>query len=181
VKVQRVGEGANRRPMLRVAWLYLLLNEHGGEQELDRKVKTRKGEYKMLTSGPIVVMQVPEVLNVGEVHNFMQELGPLLESNRPRVVLDLSQVRSMESAGVEMLLHCLEEVLKRDGDLKLASLSPEAEVILELMRVSRVFETFRTCDDAVRSFNAIPAEAVSQNTPWCANVFNELGVVKQAS
>ena len=167
--------------MLRVAWLYLLLNEHGGEQELDRKVKTRKGEYKMLTSGPIVVMQVPEVLNVGEVHNFMQELGPLLESNRPRVVLDLSQVRSMESAGVEMLLHCREEVLKRDGDLKLAALSPEAEVILELMRVSRVFETFRTCDDAVRSFNAIPAEAVSQNTPWCANVFNELGIVKQAS
>ena len=135
----------------------------------------------MLTSGPIVVMQVPEDLNVGEVHDFMQGLGPLLEANRPRIVLDLSQVRSMESAGVEMLLHCLEEVLKRDGDLKLAALSPEAEVILELMRVSRVFETYRACEDAVRSFNAIPVEAVPQNTPWYANVFNELGVVKQAS
>jgi len=153
----------------------------GGKQDLDRRVKTRKGVFKMLTSGPIVVMQVPEVLKVGEVHDFMQELGPLLESNRPRIVLDLSQVRSMESAGVEMLLHCLEEVLKRDGDLKLAALSPEAEVILELMRVSRVFETFLTCEEAIRSFHAIPAEAVPQNTPWYANVFNELGVVKQAS
>ena len=135
----------------------------------------------MLTSGPVVVMQVPEVLKVSEVHEFMQELGPLLESNRPRIVLDLSQVRSMESAGVEMLLRCLEEVLKRDGDLKLAALSPEAEVILELMRVARVFETFATCEDAVRSFNAIPADAVPQNTPWYTNVFNELGVLKQAS
>jgi hypothetical protein len=54
-------------------------------------------------------------------------------------------------------------------------------VILELMRVSWVFETFWTCEDAVRSFNAIPAEAVPQNTPWYANVFGELGVVKQAS
>jgi anti-sigma B factor antagonist len=135
----------------------------------------------MLTSGPVVVMQVPEVLNVKEVRNFMDELGPLLESNRPRIVLDCSQVRSMESAGVEMLLRCLEEVLKRDGDLKLASLSPEAEVILELMRVARVFETFQTCEDAVRSFNAIPAEAVPQNTPWYSDVFSELGVVKQAS
>src|SRR5215831_18438349 len=107
--------------MSRGAWLYLLLTENGGKQELDRKVKTKKGVFKMLTSGPIVVMQVPEVLNVGEVRSFMQELGPLLESNRPRIVLDLSQVRSMESAGVEMLLHSLEEVLKRDGDLKLAS------------------------------------------------------------
>jgi anti-anti-sigma factor len=135
----------------------------------------------MLTSGPVVVMQVPEILNVKEVRNFMEELGPLLESNRPRVVLDCSQVRSMESAGVEMLLHCLEEVLKRDGDLKLASLSPEAEVILELMRVARVFEAFQTCEDAVRSFNAIPTDAVPQNTPWYADVFGELGALKQAS
>ena len=135
----------------------------------------------MQTSGPVVVMQVPEILNVKEVHNFMQELGPLLESNRPRIVLDCSQVCSMESAGVEMLLRCLEEVLKRDGDLKLAALSREAEVILELMRVARVFETFETCEEAVRSFQAIPADAVPQDAPWYANVFNELGVLKQAS
>ena len=135
----------------------------------------------METSGPVLVMQVPEVLNVSQVHSFMEEMGPLLESNRPRIVLDCSQVRSMESAGVEMLLRCLEEVLKRDGDLKLAALSPEAEVILELMRVARVFETFQTTEDAVRSFNAIPADAVPQDTPWYANVFSELGVLKQAS
>jgi hypothetical protein len=49
------------------------------------------------------------------------------------------------------------------------------------MRVARVFETFQTCEDAVRSFNAIPADAVSQDAPWYANVFNELGVLKQAS
>jgi anti-anti-sigma factor len=150
------------------------------KKDLYKTVKT-KGVIEMLTSGPVVVMQVPEILNVKEVHIFMEELGPLLESNRPRIVLDCSQVRSMESAGVEMLLRCLEEVLKRDGDLKLASLSPEAEVILELMRVSRVFEAFQTCEDAVRSFNAIPADAVPQNTPWYSDVFSELGVLKQAS
>jgi anti-sigma B factor antagonist len=150
------------------------------KKEAYKKLK-QKGVLEMLTSGPVVVMQVPEILNVKEVGNFMEELGPLLESNRPRVVLDCSQVRSMESAGVEMLLRCLEEVLKRDGDLKLASLSPEAEVILELMRVSRVFEAFQTCEDAVRSFNAIPADAVPQNTPWYSDVFSELGVLKQAS
>lgn len=134
----------------------------------------------MLTSGPVVVVQVPEVLNAIEVQSFMQEMGPLLESNRPRVVFDCSLVRSIESAGVEMLLRCLEEVLKRDGDLKLAALSAEAEVILELMRVARVFETFQTCEEAVRSFSAIPADAVPRNTPWYASVFSELGALKQA-
>lgn len=135
----------------------------------------------MLTNGPVVVMQVPEQFTGGEVQTFMLEFGPLLESNRPRIVLECSQVRSVDSAGVEMLLHSLEEVLKRDGDLKLAALSAEAEVFLELMRVARVFETFPTSEEAVRSFHAVPAEAVPQDAPWYSANFGDLGALKQAS
>jgi anti-sigma B factor antagonist len=134
-----------------------------------------------LTSGPVIVMQVPENLNAESIHQFMEELAPLVESHHPRIVLECSQVRSMDSAGVEMLLHCLEETLKRDGDLKLAALSPEAEVILELMRVARVFEVLSTSEEAVRSFNAIPVDAVPQDAPWYSTVFGELGALKQAS
>lgn len=135
----------------------------------------------MLTSGPVVVMQLPEQLNSAGVRTFMQELEPLLECHRPRVVLDCSQVRYLDSAGVEMMLHCLEEAMKRDGDLKLAALSPESEVVLELMRVARVFESFATSDEAVRSFHAVPAEGVLQSASWYANVFGDMGVLKQAS
>ena len=135
----------------------------------------------MLTSGPVIVMQVPEQFTGEETQNFMQELGPLLESNRPRIVLDCSQVRSLDSAGIETLLRCLEEALKRDGDLKLAAVSPEAEVMLELLRVARVFEAFLTSDEAVRSFNAIPADALPQDTPWYGTVFGDLGALKEAS
>jgi anti-sigma B factor antagonist len=134
----------------------------------------------MLTSGPVVVMQMPEQFTGGEVQTFMLELGPLLESNRPRIVLECSQVRSVDSAGVEMLLHSLEEVLKRDGDLKLAALSAEAEVFLELMRVARVFETFPTSEEAVRSFNAVPPDALPQDAPWYSAGFGDLGALKQA-
>jgi len=126
-------------------------------------------------------MQVPEQFNAGEVRKFMDELSPLLESNRPRIVLECSQVRSVDSTGVEALLQCLEEALKRDGDLKLAALSPEAEVILELMRVARVFESFPTSEEAVRSFNAIPVDPVSQDAPWYSAVFGDLRAVKEAS
>jgi anti-sigma B factor antagonist len=135
----------------------------------------------MLTSGPVVVMQVPEELNVGAVNKFMLDVKPLLETNRPRMVLDCSQIRTIDSAGVETLLQCLEEALKRDGDLKLASLSPQSEVILELMRVARVFETFETCDLAVRSFSALPVDPTPQDAPWYTTVFGELDTLKQAS
>ncbi|MGA2743923.1 MAG: hypothetical protein ABSE44_04435, partial [Candidatus Sulfotelmatobacter sp.] len=65
--------------------------------------------------------------------------------------------------------------------LKLAALTSEAEVILELMRVARVFETFSTSEEAVRSFNAIPAEVAPQEAPWYGDAFGDLGALKQAS
>ena len=135
----------------------------------------------MSTNRPVVVMQVPENLNLSQVPGFFQELEPLLETHRPRIVLDCSQVRCIDSAGIEMLLNCLEEAMKRDGDLKLGDVSREAQVILELMRVDRVFEMFSTCEEAVRSFNAIPAEAIPQVAPWYSSVFGDLGYLKQAS
>ena len=134
----------------------------------------------MLTSGPVIVVQLPEQFSGTTVDEFMRDLHPLLDASRPRVVLDCSQVHSLGSDGVEMLLLCMEEAMKRDGDVKLAALSDEAVVMLELMRVDRLFEIFETSQDAANSFAAVPAEVVSETESWRLP-FGSLGVFKQAS
>ena len=121
----------------------------------------------MVTRGPVIVMEVPEELNHIRAKSFLNELQPILEIDRPSVVLDCSRIRHLDSAGVEMLLHCLEEAMKRDGDLKLAGVSPASEVIMELMRVDRLFEVFETSEEAVRSFQLV-APASVQTQPWYA-------------
>jgi anti-sigma B factor antagonist len=122
----------------------------------------------MYTRGPVIVMELPEQLNQPGVKSFLAELQPLLEVDRPSVVLDCSQIQHMDSAGVEMLLQCLEEAMKRDGDLKLAAVSPASAVILELMRVDRLFEVFQSSEEAVRSFQAFAPVASVQSQPWYA-------------
>lgn len=61
-----------------------------------------------------------------------------------------------------MLLHCVSEVMKRDGDLKLASLSPQAAMVLELTRTDRLFEIYETSTDAARSFSGFLPNAMRQ-------------------
>jgi len=114
-------------------------------------------------------MELPETLNHAEGQKFLAELRPLMESNRPRIVLDCSQVQHMDSAGIEILLDCMSEAMKRDGDLKLASLSPASAAIMELMRIDRLFEVFETTDEAARSFQAATLPEVPQNLPWYAS------------
>jgi anti-sigma B factor antagonist len=95
---------------------------------------------------------MPERINLRQARAFLKEVEPFLHSDRPQVVFDLSQVHQLDAAGVDMLLHCMGEVMKRDGDLKLAAVSPQAGTILELTRTDRLFEIYETSTDAVRSF-----------------------------
>ena len=125
----------------------------------------------MNTSGPVIVMELPEKLNHTEGKAFLQEMEPLLQTDRPRVVLDCSQVQHIDSAGIEMLLYCMDEAMKRDGDLKLAAVSPASATILELMRVDRLFEVFASADEAVRSFQAVGSPAAPENLPWYSGGF----------
>jgi anti-anti-sigma factor len=62
-------------------------------------------------------MELPQQLNLSQAKSFLRELQPLLEADRPRLVLECSQIHDMDSAGVEMLLRCMQEAMKRDGDL----------------------------------------------------------------
>jgi anti-sigma B factor antagonist len=112
----------------------------------------------MEKSRPVVVKHLPERVNQRQARAFFREVQPLITVDRPQVVFDLSAVQQLDAAGVDMLLQCMSQVMKRDGDLKLAAVSAHAAVILELTRTERLFEIYNTAADAVRSFSRfIPA------------------------
>src|SRR6266481_5708619 len=116
----------------------------------------------MTNSRPVVVKQLPDRVSVNETQQLFRELAPLFEGDRPCLVFDFSEVRQLDSAGIEMLLRCMEEAMKRNGDVKLAALSPQVAIILEITRVDRLFEIFATPSDAVESFHRFPVEALQQ-------------------
>ena len=119
---------------------------------------------------PVVVKRMPEKMDLKQARAFLREIEPILTSDRPQIVFDGSQVRQIDAAGVEALLHCLSRVMKRDGDLKLASLSAQIELILEMTRTDRLFEIYDSSADAVLSFSrflpsAMRHTAVAVNPP----------------
>jgi len=102
------------------------------------------------------VHQIPEQMSATQVRSFLRDLQQCAESERPRFVLDCSRMWSMDSAAIHLLLSSLEEVMKRNGDLRLAGLTPEAEAVLRRSGVLRLFEIYPTTDIAVQSFHRRP-------------------------
>lgn len=119
----------------------------------------------METSRPVIVKHIPERLTQKQARTFVQEIKPVLQTDRPQVVFNLSQVRQLDAAGVDMLLNCMSEAMKRDGDVKLAALSPQAAVVLELTRTDRLFEIYENSNDAVRSFSSYLPNMLKQFYP----------------
>ena len=85
-----------------------------------------------------------------------------IDAERPFVVLDCSIVGQLDKSGVHLLLCCLEEAMKRNGDVKLAGLHSSAETALHTFGAYRLFDIHDTTASAMSSFHRLPTGATSQ-------------------
>jgi len=111
---------------------------------------------------PVAVMQLPERFSRKEAQNFTREVERSMTVTRPYLVLDCSNVQHLDNSMVNMLLHCLEEAIKRNGDVKLAGVPVTDDSILG--PANRLFEIFDTTAEAVNSFHQLPFEDLSETT-----------------
>src|SRR5947209_4381830 len=100
----------------------------------------------------VTVKYLPETLDGSHARTFCRELEMAMNVEKPAIVIDCSPVRRMDNAGIHVLLCCLEEALKRNGDVRLAGLSSDTHQKLAHARVDRLFRIFTTTDKAVESF-----------------------------
>lgn len=107
-----------------------------------------------MTIGKVAVhvKQFPEALDVQRGRIFLHELESLMEVDRPRIVLDFCKVRHMDRPAIHVLLCCLEEAMKRSGDVRLAAVPTESEAILEKAGALGLFQVFTTVEEAAGSF-----------------------------
>lgn len=119
----------------------------------ESKTKSIEGDLRMtLRPRPVSVKQLPEKLDAEQERDFYRELEGSMNLERPRIVLDCSRVRAMDQRTVYLLLCCLEGAMKRNGDVRLASVKPEAQKMLEVTGAGRLFRIFDSCEEAVDSF-----------------------------
>ena len=113
----------------------------------------------------VTVKQLPGELNSKGELLFHSELESCVNTDRPCIVLDCSKVCQMDRSAIRLLLCCLEEAMKRNGDVKLTALRAEAMAALELSGIDRLFETFDTIAEAVNSFSRLHVDVDSNIHP----------------
>src|ERR1700723_3704441 len=100
----------------------------------------------------VSVKELPETFHVKQRRNFMREFQISLNEGRPCIVIDCSKAQNMDRGALFLLLCCLEEAMKRRGDVRLATISRQAQLLLQATGIGRLFKIFDQVADAVNSY-----------------------------
>ena len=100
----------------------------------------------------VAVAAVPvDELDASNSSEFKRDIAPVLQSQN-KLVLDLGQLRFVDSSGLGAMLSCLRQVSAKGGDLKLCGMSKQVRATFELVRMHRIFDISGTKEEAVHAF-----------------------------
>ncbi|OGU00872.1 MAG: anti-anti-sigma factor [Geobacteraceae bacterium GWC2_48_7] len=109
--------------------------------------------FKTEISGTITVIYVREErLDAHNSEELKSELNRIFESGTNDVVVDLKDVRFIDSSGLGVLVSGFKNASTRQGSLKLTALQTQVKSMFELPRLHRVFDIYQTVDEALESF-----------------------------
>jgi len=78
----------------------------------------------------------------------------VLEQSDSRVIIDLSRVTKIDSAGLGQLMSCYSHLVRNQGSLKVVHATPEVRKVLDMTGISTLIPAFNDEQEAVRSFTS---------------------------
>ncbi len=110
-------------------------------------MKIQTSELKRVT-----LFEVSGRIDSTNANELGEALNAAIDTGRTQIVVDLSDVEYMSSAGLRELVTALKKVKRGTGDLRLASPSPRVMEVLELAGLDSIFEIYPNQVEAVGSF-----------------------------
>ncbi len=103
--------------------------------------------------GEITIVDIKGRITIGEGNVMLREIMVgLLEKGKKHVLLNMTDVSHLDSAGIGELVCSHTSVRKQGGQLKLANVSKKVQELLQKTMLSAVFDIHQDETGAVKSF-----------------------------
>jgi anti-sigma B factor antagonist len=104
--------------------------------------------------GAITVVDLRGRIDLGEASlTLRRTIRDLVERGRSKIVLNLLQVDSIDSAGVGELAGAYVPVKSKGGELKFLNPTKKVHDMLKITQLDKVFEVYADEQTAIRSFS----------------------------
>jgi anti-sigma B factor antagonist len=103
-------------------------------------------------NGVVIVYVREERLDAHNSNDLKEEMQRLFHDAKKNILIDLSEVRFIDSSGLGALVSGFKNAITNQGNLKLSGLQPQVKSMFELTRLHRVFEIFPSAGEAIENF-----------------------------
>jgi anti-sigma B factor antagonist len=106
-------------------------------------------------AGGVVILDLSGRITLGEaVGTLRDEVRDLLANDQKNILLNLAEVSHIDSSGLGELVGAFATVTNRGGRLKLLNLQKRLRDLMQITKLTSVFETFTDEKTALQSFQA---------------------------
>ena len=102
--------------------------------------------------GSVTIIQVSGSLDALTAPKLTEFLTSEIGAGNIKLVADLTGLEYSSSAGLRVILNATKESRQRSGDMRLASVQPNVQKILEMSGFTSILKFYPNVDDAVKSF-----------------------------
>ena len=85
-------------------------------------------------------LTVKGICLIQELEPLVKSLGELVESDRNSIQIDLSNVESIDTAGIQLLASCRNSALARGKSFSIALMSDPVREALQITGLQQIFE-----------------------------------------
>ncbi len=112
-------------------------------------------------SGVVIVDVSGELSHADSIRLFRETVNPVLEEGAVKLLLNLSEVSYINSAGLGTIFTVNNSIRKSKGQLGLLNPSEKVKELLEVTKLSRVFHTF---DDETKAIQALVGRVAAKTS-----------------
>jgi anti-sigma B factor antagonist len=100
----------------------------------------------------VTLLEVSGRIDSTNATQFGDTLSSQIDAGRYQLVIDLSTVEYISSAGLREMVAALKKVKQFNGDLRIATPSERVREVMELAGLNSIFQIFPTQVEAVGSY-----------------------------
>ncbi len=100
----------------------------------------------------VYVVKVIGFMSITEVFKFEDVLTNLINDGRVNIVLDLSELEYISSAGLGTIMGSIRHIQRLGGDLKIGGMTSAVKEIFETFGFTAIFATYATPKEAISSY-----------------------------
>lgn len=108
--------------------------------------------FNIKQKSPLVISLYGELLDRDECREMIQHVDKACQDGNAWIIFDLSELRVMNSTGLNILIHSLTGARKSGGEVLISGISDKVKQLFIITKLNTIFQVYDTEEDALIAY-----------------------------